>query len=275
METISALADDELGAEAEEIHAHLEACPLCRAEYGNLVAVRDLVRRTSLAKPVPEGFWAAVEQRLDAHDRAGEGVIRRLRSALAETAGGWPMRFGRNVAVAGAAVAALLAVLWFLPAGQEQVASSTTALQAIALDFEGHMGHEATEPFPYRSPAEARNAFLATVGYPVSIATAPTRSVSFVGGRVLRAPGLHGIELTYALGPHRVSLYQVPDAGSIPLGIADQAYGSRRYYFDTVGACNIVAWEENGVLYAVASNLDHLTLLQLARQVQVAPPVGA
>jgi anti-sigma factor RsiW len=275
MEAISALADDELGAEAEAVRAHLESCVACRAEYGSLVAVRDLLRRPSLSKSVPEGFWAAVERGLDAHDRAGEGVIGRLRSALAQTPRAWPMRFARNVALAGAAVGALLAVLWFLPTHQEQVASSTTALKAIALDFEGHMGREAAEPFPYHTPAEARNAFLATVGYPVSMATAPAQSVSFVGGRVLRGPRLNGIELTYALGPHRVSLYQVPDGGSIPVGMADQAYGSRRYYFDTLGACNIVAWQENDVLYALASNLDHLTLLQLARQVQVAPPVGA
>ncbi|MFQ6097297.1 MAG: anti-sigma factor family protein [Armatimonadota bacterium] len=274
-ETLSALADGEESGD-EALRAHVAACPMCRAEMDGVIAIRRLLRRSSLRVPTPEGFWPAVQSRLDARDRASRSVVRRLLAAVAAALGTrWGLRLARDAVIAGAAIAALLALLWFAPPREPAQSPAPTVLQAIALDFQENTMSVGGRRLPYTSPAEAHSAFVAAVGYPMRVVTAPTQRVSFIGGRVVSGAGVNGIELAYTLGPHRISLYQVPDAGQTRPSVPSDAGAPRRYQFDAVCGCNIVAWREDGVLYALVSDLAHPTLLQIANHVKQAPLVGA
>lgn len=61
---LSAYLDGDLGVrDLERVQAHLETCPSCQREYGEMRALRNLLRR--LPEPVPsDGFLERIHWRL-------------------------------------------------------------------------------------------------------------------------------------------------------------------------------------------------------------------
>lgn len=228
---LHALADGELDAgNVLALEGHVAACAGCAAELAAIREVKAQLKAAPLAYTAPQSLL----DRLDAALTAAEAppVSPRRRGLRAET---WVL------SGTGAAIAASLALLAFIPTGASlelQLADAQArSLEATHLvDVETSDRHTVKPWFNGKVDFAPPVVDLASQGYPL------------VGGRLDRIDGKRVAALVFHRQAHVINLFIWPgDAPAAPLVQQKNGY-------------NLVRWGQGGLVFWAVSDCDPAAL---------------
>ena len=186
------------GDEHNELEAHLETCPRCRAELDSLREVAAAMGNS--VEPVPEGLWSQIalrlpERRQDEEPPPMPHLASGARSPFLPPASG-PSRRRRNVVTTiGAIAVAAAAVAVVLGIGLVRADSRVSNLQATQA-----------------GPAAAVTAALGRARAPCGLARLEHERAAGRGGRPALGSGVPGL-LDVAVPARRPDLPAVGDRG--------------------------------------------------------------
>jgi anti-sigma factor RsiW len=235
---LHALADNELDAgNVLALEAHVASCPGCSAELEAIREVKAQLKAAPLAYAAPP----SLRDRLDAvlaEAEAPPAPARRRRGVGSET---WVL------SGTGAALAASLALLAFIPAGANLqlalVDAQARSLEASHLvDVETSDRHTVKPWFNGKVDFAPPVVDLAAQGYPL------------VGGRLDRIDGKRVAALVFHRGAHVINLFIWPgDASADPLIRQKDGY-------------NLIRWGQGGLVFWAVSDCDPAALSGFQKQ---------
>jgi len=233
---LNAALDGELdAANALAFERQLEADPALKAEYCELEAVRDGVRRLAPHEPAP----AALAERIRALAEPSPEVI-----PLAPRARGFASRLPLAAAFAALGFAAGVALMSLrAPGASEGVASglvSDFARAAVAgqpFDVASSDRHTVKPWLAGRTTISADIVDLAPHGFPLA------------GGRVAVVDGVAAPTLVYRHNEHLVAVTE------LPLRLARAAGG-----VETIDGFHVARWSDANLAYVAVSDMDEPTL---------------
>jgi len=242
---ISPFLDGELvGEDCAAFEEHVAACASCRAslaeERAVVVAVKD-------ALPLYE-----------APDRLREAVTRLLSAPS-------PRGIPRKAALAAGLTAAVLAgAVWFtrtpaLVPGEPEAASEFASLAArthlryaqgqLPLEVTSERADEVSRWFAGRVPFR-----LALPDYPV--APGQRKSYQLAGARLVSFRNDAAAFVAYRMDDRPISLLVASASLVRPAGGDVVASGNLRFHVESVDGLKVITWTDNGLTYALASDLD-------------------
>jgi anti-sigma factor RsiW len=234
--------DGEFGeVERAELDEHLAGCEACRAYVREQAAWRRAVRAAAPREQAPAALRARLEAALAA---APPPVAARTRAGL----------LGRLVSYAPYAAAAAIAAGVLITRGQH------TAVTADVI-----AKHQRNLPLEITGRTdEVRRWYADKVDFPVRPPSfGALRQVALRGGRLANVRDRQAAYLLYDLDGNKVSVF-IFDPGEMPLEARRHArIGDREVFFDAQRGYNVAVYQDQGVGYAIASDLDQGEMLRL------------
>lgn len=220
-----------------EMDTHLERCEECNRHVASLETCRALVRSSLAPVSAPHTLKQSIR-----------AVVRRQRSAD-------PVLTGWSLAALGIA---LLAALIMPKVWQNDTSDllgeepETAPIVEATIDW-----HQRNLPVEVTGPdTEAiRQWFDDKVDFPVRLPTfASGRSTSVLGGRLSQINNRSAAHVLYEVNGTKVSvvLFQLGEELHIPVRRGPQPFD---YFWDTRNGYNVALFTDNGVSYAIATEL--------------------
>lgn len=243
LEHIALYLDDELQeAERLAVEAHIKGCPDCRAA---LDAERELVSEIRDARPTyrtPESLQQNVVK-----------LLRRSGHPRASFHSWFPM--------AACALFALgLAVSWFVAAGpfrEERTPFVDTAVKTHLRYLEGQLPLEILSDSPEKISAW----FAGKLGFNFKLPEYPqtpaeTKPYHVEGARLVGFKDDYAAYVVYRLNGHPISLVVTSDSVAKPSGGEEIPWEGLRFHFQSVAGWKVLTWSDDGLTYALVSNLE-------------------
>ncbi len=242
---ISPFLDGELvGEDCAAFEEHVESCVSCRA---SLAEERAVVVAVKEARPLYE-----------APDRLRQAVTGLLNT---RPAGRIP---GMAPLAAGLAAAVLAGTVWFTRShapvpGAPEPASEFASLAArthlrytqgqLPLEVNSDRAEEVSRWFAGRVPFR-----LALPDYPVG--PGERKSYRLAGGRLVSFKNDAAAFAAYSMEDRPISLLVTSASLVRPAGGDVVASGNLRFHVESVDGLKVITWTDNGLTYALASDLD-------------------
>lgn len=243
LEHIPLYLDDELQeGERLAVEAHIKGCADCRAA---LDAERELISAIRKARPVyktPASLQAKVGKAL-------QGASYRRIS------------FPFWVPVAACALLALgLALSWFAAAGpfrEDRTPFVDTAVKTHLRYMEGQLPLEILSDSPEKISAW----FVGKLGFNLKLPDYPHRPAEpkpyqVEGARLVGFKEDYAAYVVYRLNGHPISLLVTADSVAKPAGGEEIPWEGLRFHFQSVAGWKVLTWSDDGLTYALVSNLE-------------------
>lgn len=243
IEHIPLYLDDELEeAERLAVEAHIKGCPDCRAA---LDAERELVSEIRNARPTYR-----TPQSLQ------DNVVKLLqRSGLPRAS------FHSWIPIAACVLFALgLAVSWFTAAGpfrEDRTPFVDTAVKTHLRYMEGQLPLEILSDSPEKISAW----FAGKLGFNLRLpeypqAPAEAKPYHVEGARLIAFKDDYAAYVVYRLNGHPISLVVTSDSVAKPSGGEEIPWEGLRFHFQSVAGWKVLTWSDDGLTYALVSNLE-------------------
>jgi anti-sigma factor RsiW len=242
-EHIALYLDDELQeGERLAVEAHIKGCADCRTA---LDAERELISAIRKARPVyitPASLQAKVGK-------------------LLQGAGHRRISFPFWVPVAACALLALgLALSWFTAAGlfrEERTPFVDTAVKTHLRYVEGQLPLEILSDSPEKISAW----FVGKLGFNLKLPDYPHRPAEpkpyqVEGARLVGFKEDYAAYVVYRLNGHPISLLVTADSVAKPAGGEEIPWEGLRFHFQSVAGWKVLTWSDDGLTYALVSNLE-------------------
>jgi anti-sigma factor RsiW len=244
LEQIPLYLDDELQeGERLAVEAHIKGCADCRAA---LDAERQLISAIRKARPVyktPASLQAKIGKMLQ------EGASHRRSS------------FPFWVPVAACALLALgLALSWFAATGpfrEDRTPFVDTAVKTHLRYLEGQLPLEILSDSPEKISAW----FVGKLGFNLKLPDYPHRPAEpkpyqVEGARLVGFKEDYAAYVVYRLNGHPISLLVTADSVAKPAGGEEIPWEGLRFHFQSVAGWKVLTWSDDGLTYALVSNLE-------------------
>ena len=228
-----------------EMETHLKSCAVCSRELENQQALRDALRRGSLAYGAPVALRARIQSSLNA--ATATEVAKRRRAWGALPIWQWATAF--------AVLAVCSVTAWQLvpglhgPSNDQRIAAEVFASHVRSLEANHLMDVASTDQHTVKPWFDGKLDFsppvedLASDGYPL------------VGGRLDYLEGREVAALVYQRRKHFINVFVWPDASGSSSG---RAIESRQGY-------NVMHWSRGGFQFWAASDVSAPDLAEFAR----------
>lgn len=233
---------------------HVNSCPECRQMLNQQENFRRLLTSKLPPKPVPASLRESI-----------------LASIAAERMHKSPPRpFNRKTFITVGIAAVLLLLFIIYPSFPERPIEYATAVQALAQD---HIANELREhPLDLQTAdsAELERWFGTRVDFSVHIP--PLRNADLLGGRLCVVNGERVAYLAFrSTDPEQSGKASVP----ISMYIAERnvidlsrmrviaSSGSKRILHGDAKGCNVIMWEERGLIFSMVSDMNEDKLVEL------------
>ena len=243
LEHISLYLDDELQEDERFlVETHIKGCPDCRAAVD---AERELISAIRNARPAygtPASLRANVAKLLQ-----GPGHRR--------------TSFPSWMAIAACALLALgLAVSWFAAAGpfrEDRTPFVDTAVKTHLRYVEGQLPLEILSD----SPEKVSAWFTGKLGFNLKLPDYPQgptepKPYQVEGARLVGFKEDYAAYVVYRLNGHPISLLVTSDSVAKPSGGEEIPWEGLRFHFQSVSGWKVLTWSDDGLTYALVSNLE-------------------
>jgi anti-sigma factor RsiW len=243
VEQISLYLDDELqNGERLAVETHVKSCPDCRAA---LDAERELVSAIRGARPVytaPASLQANVAQLVQSSGRR--------------------TKLGSSRPLIAACALLLLAVGGFWLGAPKSFEEDRSSFVTMAVN--NHVrylkGQLPLEVFS-ESPEKISTWFAGKLGFNLKLPDYPTgpdepKPYHVEGGRLVGFKEDYAAYIVYRLKGHPISLVVTSDAVARPSGGEEIVWEGLRFHFQSVAGLKVLTWSDNGLTYALVSNLE-------------------
>jgi anti-sigma factor RsiW len=224
------------------VERHIKLCSDCRAA---LEAERDLVAAIRKSRP---------------GNRAPQRLRQDVERLLAQS--GRP-RTGRSYRVPIAACAVLvvaLAAAWFTVGGTFRAARSPLVDMAVRTHLRYLEGQLPLELFS-RSPEKISAWFAGKLRFNLRLPDYPQRSAEpkpyqVEGARLVGFADEYAAYVVYRLNGRPISLIVTSETAATPSGGEEIPWEGLRFHFQTVSGWKVLTWSDNGLTYALVSDLE-------------------
>jgi anti-sigma factor RsiW len=243
LENISLYLDDELqNGERFAVETHIKSCSECRAA---LEIERELVLAIRDARPVytaPASLATNVAQLVQSSGR--------------------PTAFVSSRAFIAACALLLLAVAGFWLAAPESFEEDRSSFVAMAVN--NHVrylkGQLPLEVFS-ESPEKISTWFAGKLGFNLKLPDYPQgrdepKPYHVEGGRLVGFKEDYAAYIVYRLKGHPISLVVTSDKVARPSGGEEILWEGLRFHFQSLNGWKVLTWSDNGLTYALVSNLE-------------------
>jgi anti-sigma factor RsiW len=243
LEHISLYLDDELqNGERLAVETHIKSCLDCRAA---LEAERELVSAIRSARPVytaPASLQAKVAQVVQSSGRRTKFVC------------------SRSIIAACALVLLALAGFWLAAPNSLEEDRSSFVTMAVNNHVRYLKGQLPLEVFS-ESPEKISTWFAGKLGFNLKLpdypqAAAEPKPYHVEGGRLVGFKEDYAAYIVYRLKGHPISLVVTSDAVARPSGGEDILWEGLRFHFQSINGWKVLTWSDNGLTYALVSNLE-------------------
>lgn len=243
LEYIPLYLDDELQeGERLVVEAHVKLCADCRAA---LDAERDLISGIRKARPnynAPESLRENIAKLLERR-----GSRRRLFSYRFPIAAGVILVIG-------------LAVVWLARGGSFRADRSpfvSTAVKTHLRYIEGKLPLEVVSD----SPEKISGWFAGKLRFNLKLPDYPQgpaerKPYQVEGARLVGFKEDYAAYIVYRLNGHPISLLVTSASGARPSGGEEIPWEGMRFHFQSVSGWKVLTWSDNGLTYALVSNLE-------------------
>ena len=242
LEHIPLYLDDELQeGESLALETHVKVCPDCRAA---LDAEREFVAAIRKARP---GYTAPKPLRESVAKLLQESCSRRRLLSP------WP--------IAACALLALgLAIFWYAAGKSFQAERSPfvdTAVKTHLRYVEGQLPLEILSD----SPEKVSAWFAGKLGFNLKLPDYPQRPAEpkpyhVEGARLVGFKEDYAAYIVYRLKGHPISLLVTADSVAKPSGGEEIPWEGLRFHFQSVAGWKVLTWSDDGLTYALVSNLE-------------------
>lgn len=248
-----AFVDGEFGdVERAELETHLTACVPCEELVREQLAWKRAVKDAAPREQAPDVLRARMRVALDAEPSPGVlAALDALPLAQSEAVPERRSLFTRSLPYAAAASVALMLVV-----SRGRHAGVTEDVIAK---------HSRNLPMEVQGRSdEVRRWYADKVDFPVRPPTfGNVRQVALRGGRLANVRERQAAYLLYDMNGNKVSVF-IFDPGELPLEARRHTVvGNREVYLDGERGYNVALYRDNGVGYAIASELDQDQMLKL------------
>jgi anti-sigma factor RsiW len=242
LEHISLYLDDELqNGERLAVETHIKSCADCRAA---LEAERELILAIRNARPIypaPASLQANVAQFVHNSGRRTNFVCSR------------PI-------IAACALMLLALGVWMAGPNSFQEDRSSFVTMAVNNHLRYLKGQLPLEVFS-ESPEKISTWFAGKLGFNLKLPDYPQgpeepKPYHVEGGRLVGFKEDYAAYIVYRLKGHPISLVVTSDAVARPSGGEEIPWEGLRFHFQSVNGWKVLTWSDNGLTYALVSNLE-------------------
>jgi anti-sigma factor RsiW len=243
LEHISLYLDDELqDGERLAVETHIKNCPECRAA---LDAERELISAIRGARPIypsPASLRTTIVQ-------------------LLQNSGGRPKPLSARPMLAGAALLLLVVALFWLAAPKSfRAERSPFVTMAVNNHVRYLKGQLPLEVFS-DSPEKISAWFAGKLGFNLRLPDYPQGSADpkpyhVEGARLVGFKEDYAAYIVYRLNGHPISLLITSDSVARPSGGEEIPWEGLRFHFQSVAGWKVLTWSDDGLTYALVSNLE-------------------
>ena len=243
LEHISLYLDDELqNGERSAVETHIKSCSDCR---GALEAERELISAIRSARPVysaPASLQERVVQLVQSSGRRTQFVC------------------ARSVVAACALMLLALAAFWLAAPNPIQEDRGSFVTMAVNNHVRYLKGQLPLEVFS-ESPEKISTWFAGKLGFNLKLPDYPQgreepKPYHVEGGRLVGFKEDYAAYIVYRLKGHPISLVVTSDAVARPSGGEEILWEGLRFHFQSVNGLKVLTWSDNGLTYALVSNLE-------------------
>ena len=243
LEHISLYLDDELqNGERLGVEMHIKSCLGCRAA---LDAERELVCAIRCARPdytTPASLQANIAQLVQS-----SGTRSKLGSS-------------RPIIAACALLLLAVALFWLVAPKSLQGDRSSFVTMAVNNHVRYLKGQLPLEVFS-ESPERISTWFAGKLGFDLKLPDYPQgpagpKPYHVEGGRLVGFKEDYAAYIVYRLQGHPISLVVTSDAVARPSGGEEILWEGLRFHFQSVAGLKVLTWSDNGLTYALVSNLE-------------------
>ncbi|HET9880362.1 MAG TPA: zf-HC2 domain-containing protein [Candidatus Binatia bacterium] len=243
LEHISLYLDDELqNGERLGVEMHIKSCPGCRAA---LDAERELVCAIRCARPdytTPASLQANIVQLVQS-----SGTRSKLGSS-------------RPIIAACALLLLAVALFWLVAPKSLEGDRSSFVTMAVNNHVRYLKGQLPLEVFS-ESPERISTWFAGKLGFDLKLPDYPQgpagpKPYHVEGGRLVGFKEDYAAYIVYRLQGHPISLVVTSDAVARPSGGEEILWEGLRFHFQSVAGLKVLTWSDNGLTYALVSNLE-------------------
>jgi anti-sigma factor RsiW len=242
LEHIPLYLDDELqNGERLAVETHIKSCPDCRAA---LEAERELVSAIRSARPVytaPASLQANVAQLVQSSGRRTNFVC------------------SRPIIAACALLLLAFAAFWLAVPNSLQEDRGSFVTMAVNNHVRYLKGQLPLEVFS-ESPEKISTWFAGKLGFNLKLPDYPQaaepKPYHVEGGRLVGFKEDYAAYIVYRLKGHPISLVVTSDAVARPSGGEEILWEGLRFHFQSVNGWKVLTWSDNGLTYALVSNLE-------------------
>jgi mycothiol system anti-sigma-R factor len=243
--------DGEFGErERAEFEAHLADCERCRAKVREQAEWKRAIKAAAPREQAPAALRNRIQRSISREGRPG-AESRRAGAAS------WRRFAIRYLPIAAAAglVATVASSSLFRQSGSAGIAWSPVAADVIAK-------HRRNLPIEVQGgPQDLRRWYSDKVDFPVKPPQLPAAALR--GGRLANVGDRQAAYLVYDKNGNKVSVF-IFDPGEMRIEAQRKAVvGNREVYLDQDRGYNVALFRDNGVGYAIASELDPDEMLKL------------
>jgi anti-sigma factor RsiW len=243
LEYISLYLDDELQeGDRLMVERHIRTCADCRVA---LEAERDLISAIRKARP---------------HSSASESLRQKIVTLLEKTVSQRrPLRSWYPIAASVLLILAA-AVAWLASAGPPRAGHSsfvTTAVNTHLHHLQGQLPLEVVSDSPSTISAWFAGKLrfnLKLPDYP-EVAGEP-KPYQIEGARLVGFKDDYAAYIVYQLNNRPISLLVTSDSAAKPSGGEEIPWQGMRFHFQSVAGLKVLTWSDNGLTYALVSDLE-------------------
>jgi len=243
LEHISLYLDDELQEDERFlVETHIKGCSDCRAAVD---AERELISAIRHARP----------------DYRTPASLRANVAKLLQGPGHRRTSFTSWMRIAACALLALgLAVSWFAAAGpfrEDRTPFVDTAVKTHLRYVEGQLPLEILSD----SPEKVSAWFAGKLGFNLKLPDYPQgptepKPYQVEGARLVGFKEDYAAYVVYRLNGHPISLLVTSDSVAKPSGGEEIPWEGLRFHFQSVSGWKVLTWSDDGLTYALVSNLE-------------------
>lgn len=240
---LHAYLDGELvGDERRNVEAHLRACAACRRAHDNELALAAAIRQAVPSPPVPEQ------------------LERRVARLVAEEAGSRR----RAWLAAGLAAGLTLLTIGLVGRAPDDPRRNGPASEFVRVAVDSHLRYVAGRlPLEVRSedPSRVSRFFEGRVPFHLTLpdyrgGPGEVKFYTLEGGRLVAFTGDYAAYVAYRMDGRPISLLVASADKVKPAGREVVRSGALEFHLDAVAGLNVIAWVDNGLGYALVSDLS-------------------
>ncbi|MGH2568098.1 MAG: hypothetical protein ACRDGA_07130 [Bacteroidota bacterium] len=261
---LAAESPDSIGS-SEHLHAkqHVADCRECQLFFAQEEQLRTLIRAKLPATAAPphlrEKVLSSVARDRQKRSAGTLGTPAGLRRHMMAD------RLRRRTLVLGAAVIVSLIFFLSLPWRQHDAERADSVLNTLIQDHLASKLKEHPLDVETSDGAELERWFAPRVDF--NVAVPRLGNSNLIGGHLCMIGGKRSVSLSFQKDNIPLTMYMI-DSGVIDLATL-KVIASRKnkpvFHYDAKG-CNLVLWEQQGLVYAIVSDLSEGDLLSLLSQ---------